>query len=206
MMSDDFRQYAELWQEQIAPEEVAQLQAMARDIERIARWKRLLDLSLALAFIGLAGLALWIYPASLQAKFGFALLAAMVMWGLWRRHQITRASRATAIHDPRVFFEKTIKNVRAEINLSTTSFCLMVPAVVFCFFLISAVRGLDVVELVRLELSSKSLTKTVFVLTIWLMALAYFVRDNIKLREQLRRLESMSREWDDHPGRDLDGP
>lgn len=194
MMPGDFPQYAELWQEQVDPEELAELQAMAKNIERAARRKRLLDVSLALAFIGPACLALWIYPGALRIKFGLVLCGAGALWGVWRRHEITRASRATAIHDPHVFFEKTIKNVRAEINLSTLSLCLMLPAFVVCFLLMNALRGHDGVEAFLQALHDKKLM-LISAAAILILAAIYFTRDIIKLRQQVRRLESMSREW-----------
>jgi hypothetical protein len=203
MMSHDFRQYAELWQEQIDPEELAELQAMAKIIERTAARRRLIDSSLMLGFIGPVGVALWIYPASVQVRFGFVLIGVALAWGFWRRHELTRASRATAIHDPRVFFEKAIKNVRAEVRMSTISLCLAVPALIGCFSLMSALRGFAVTELILLELRGPKLAKTVLIVIILVLAAVYFVRDNIRLREQLRWLETMRREWDEQSARDL---
>jgi hypothetical protein len=203
MMSHDFRQFAELWQEQIDPEELAELQAMAKSIERTAERRRLIDLTLTLAFIGLAGLALRIYPASLQIRFGFVLIGAAMIWGFWKRHGLARASRATAIHDPRVFFEQAIKNVRTELKISTLSLWLVAPALIGFYFLMSALRRLEGMELLLLELRYENRAKTVVVVVIWALSSVYFVRDNIKLREQLRRLESMRREWDEQQARDL---
>lgn len=197
MTSDDIPQYAELWKEQIDQEELAQLQAMGKNIERTAKWKRLLDVALAFAFIGPASFILWINPASLQTKFGLALLGAVAIGIVWRRHQITKASRATAIGDPRIFFEKTAKNVRAEISMSTISLCLGVPGFIACISLMGSLRGLSGIELLLLALSDENRVKTILILTIMALGCGYFVIDNIKLREQLRRLESMSREWDE---------
>jgi hypothetical protein len=202
MMSHDFRQYAELWQEQIDPEELAELQAMAKSIERTAERRRLIDLTLTLTFIGLAGLALRIYPASLQIRFTFVLIGAAMIWGFWRRHELARASRASAIDDPRVFFKKAIKNVRAEIKISTISLWLVAPALFGFYFLMSALRRLEGIELLLLELRDENRAKTVLIAVIWALSSVYFVRDNIKLREQLRRLESMRREWDEQQARD----
>jgi hypothetical protein len=176
---------------------------MAKNIERTAKWKRLLDVSLSLSCVGVACLILWSYSASLQVKFGYFLLVAMALWLAWRRHQITRASRATAIDDPHVFFEKAIKNVRAEINLSTISIWLAPPALILSILLMKSIHGLTTMELLR-HLLHKG---PAIVGTILVLITIYFVRDNIKLREQLRRLESMSREWDEAQAPDLeDGP
>lgn len=196
MMAHDFRHYAELWQEQIDREELAELQAMGKNIEQTAGRKRLIDFSLVLIFIGLAGYVSWTYPASLRARFGFGLIIALMIWAGWKRHQLTRASRATDIHDPHVFFAQAIRNVRAELNMSTLSFYLMVPALIIGLFLMSALRALGIPELIILEVSEKSVAKTTIFAAIWVLAMLYFIRDNIKLRQQLRRLEGMSREWE----------
>lgn len=196
MMPPEFRDYAALWQEQIDPEELAGLQAMAKKIERIAWWKRLLDVLLGLGFVVPVGLILWVHPASPQTKLGYFLGAAMVGWLVWRRHLITRAARATSVHDPHLFFEKTIKNVRAEINLSTISLALGIPAFIFSAILMGSIHGLGGIEFIRLALHEKNLRNTIFVGVILALGTVYFVWDNIKLREQLRRLENMRREWD----------
>jgi len=200
MMPPEFREYAELWQEQIEPEELARLQTMAKKIERNARRKRLLDVASALGFVGAASFLLWSHPASPRVEFGYLSLMAMCLWLTWRRHQITQASRAIAIDDPRVFFEKTIENVRAEINLSTTSICIGMPAAILCFFLGKAVLGLTTGELLR-KLYDK-VPLMIFIGMVLVLATIYFIRDNIKLRRQLRRLESLRREWDEQRARD----
>lgn len=204
MMPDEFRQYAELWQDQIDPEELAQLQAMAQKIERTAWRKWLIDMALGLAVIIPMGFALWTSPASLQIKLGFVPLGAGLLWAFWRRHQITRAARATAIDDPRIFFEKAIKNVRAEINFYTISLCLALPALVSSFLLMNALHGLNGVEMLLRGLHDEHLPIIISILAVLAVASGFLVRDHIKSYEQLRRLESMSREWE---ARDADeGP
>ena len=194
MMPDDFRHYAELWQEQIEPEELAELQTMARNIERSARRKRLFDFSVAFGFVGVACLILWKHSASLQVTFGYVFVAAVCFLLAWRRHQITVASRATTIDDPRVFFEKAIRNVRAEIDLSTTSMVLALPGLIISALLSSSLVGLTVMEMIR---KLYDYVPSRIVLMGGALALIYFIRDNIKLRRQLRRFESMRREWDE---------
>jgi len=200
-MPHDFPLYAELWQEQIDPEELAGLQAMAKNIERTARWKRLFDFSMAALFVAVTGLFLWLHPVSLPAKLGFALLLAGAAWTVWRRQEMTRAAQATAIRDPHEFFAKAIGNVRSEVNVSTVSLLFMIPTLILCFLFISAARGVDAAELLLRELRGQNLAKTVILSIIFVLCSIYFVRDNLRMREQLRRLEGMRREWDEHqPG------
>ena len=197
-----FPEYARLWREQIDPKELAALQARAKNIERDARRKRLVDLALGFLSIGMVGVFLWSNPTSPQIRLGFALLVAGAAWLVWRRHQITRASRATAVDDPRNFFETAIENVRAEINLSTISLFMGVPVFISAVLLTKAAQGIDGVDWF-LRLPSNINFVGIMVLVVLVLGHVYFARENIRLREQLRRLESMSREWDDQPARDL---
>lgn len=205
MMSRDFPEYAELWREQIGPEELALFQARAKNIERNAKRKRLLDFALWFVAIGMVCLFLWFVPTSLQIKLGYALLVAGTIWFVWRRHQITRASRAIAIDDPRVFFETAIKTVRAELNLSTMSLYMGLPFFITSVLLAKSAQGIDGFDLIR-QLPDVNFATAMIVAIVFLFH-GYIVRENIKLREQLRRLESMRREWDEQQARDLaEGP
>lgn len=201
-MPHDFPLYAELWQEQIDPEELVGLEAMAKNIERTARWKRLLEFSLGAVFIGAVCVVFWIHPLSPALKTTFLLLVAMTLGGLWRRQEITKASRATDIADPRVFFDKAIKNARVELRLSTIGLWSLPPILVFCHFLMSAVHGFKGIELILWELNDEHFARTTILTAIWILFMIYFIRDNIRLREQLRRLERMHREWDEHQAGD----
>jgi uncharacterized membrane protein len=202
MMPREFREYAELWQDQIEPRELARVQAMAKTIERTARRKRLLEFSLGSGFIGLVCALFWIRPISPALRSVFLLLVALTIGALWRRHEITKASRATDIADPGVFFEKAIKNARVELRLSTIGLWFLPPILVFCHFLMSAVHDFRGVELIRWELNDEHFARTTILVAAWVMFIAYFMRDNIRLRQQLRRLERMHREWDEPPASD----
>jgi len=201
-MPHDFPLYAELWQEQIEPEELAGLQAMAKNIERNARWKQLLEFSLGFVFIAAVGVIFRIHPLSPALKTTFLLLVALIIGALWRRLEITKASRATDIADPRIFFDKAIKNARAELRLSTIGLWSLPPILVFCHFLMSAVHGFRGIELILWELNDEHFARTTILGAVWVVFMIYFVRDNIRLREQLRRLESMRRESDEHQAGD----
>ena len=202
MMPDDFRQYAELWQEQVEPGELADLQAMAKKIERTARRKRLFDVAVALGFAGAAFAVLWKHPASLQVKFGYFFMVAVCFLFAWWRHRITVASRATFIDDPRVFFDKAIKNLRDEINLSTTSTCLGTLAAILSLWLAAYLVDLTVMEVVR-KLYDHVPSRIILIGGLAFGSI-YFIRDNIKIRRQLRRLESMRREWDEPQATDAE--
>lgn len=197
MTPQGFPLYAELWREQIGAEELAELRSMAKTIERGARRRWRLDISLAVGTIALALLFLGTGPSSLPVKLWIVLVGAAVLWAGWRRHAITRASRATAIHEPALFFETAIGNARAEIGLSTTSLILGVPVVILGPVLVYQARGLTSVDLILAEMFEANLAKTIVCGIALVLGYGYFLRENINLREQLRRLERMRREWDE---------
>ena len=201
MMPHNFSEYAALWREQIDPEELAELQAMATKIKRTAGRKWLLDGVLALAAAGLVCFAILRYPGTPLINLGLALLLLGPVWHVWRRHQITRASRAIASDDPRVFFEAAIENVRAEINLSTLSAALGIPTFIACLLLSGAASGFDHIYMKIRDMLTIPSVKLASFAAIFVLMLGYFIRDNIRLRAQLRRLEAMRREWDERdPG------
>ena len=202
MTPDDFPRYAELWREQVDPDELAELQAWARNIERNATRKARFDIVTGFATIGILCVILWAYPTSPQIKFGFALIVALLTWLAWRRYEITRTSRAIAVDDPRAFFEAAIKNVRAEVNLSTVSLYLLAPFLVFMTLLMIAMRRWGEVDALILQDLSIGKRIVLSVVTAVLIAI-YFIRDNLKLRRQLRRLQDMRREWQEQEARDL---
>lgn len=202
-----FPQYAKLWQEQIGQEELTQFQAMAKTIERTAKRRGWIDTSLWFLAFGLVCVVLWINTTSLGVKLGFGLLVAGTTWFGWRRHEITKASKALAVDDPRLFFEAAIRNVRAEIGLSSISLWLGPPFLIISILLTNAAEGGDSIDFVFRKLRYENLARTIAIAVFVILFLIYFVRDNMKLRKQLRRFESMSREWDDQTARDLrEGP
>lgn len=200
-----FPQYAKLWQEQIGQEELTQFQAMAKTIERTARWRSLIDHALGVLAIGAVCALLWLNATSIEVKIGFALLVGATTWFGWRRHEITKASRSIAVDDPRLFFDGAIRNVRAEISLSTISLTLGPPFFFVSVLLTQAADGVSGFDWIFEELTYARIVRTGAISVLFVLCAAYFVRDNIRLRGQLRRLEGMSREWEDQPGRDRKG-
>jgi hypothetical protein len=69
------------------------------------------------------------------------------------------------------------------------------------FLLTNARRGWNGVEIFVESPGDERLKAIMIFIAVWAGIGAYFVRDNLKMREQLRRLESMRREWDEPSGR-----
>lgn len=195
-----FSDYAELWQEQTSPEELAVLQSRARTIERSASRRRLRDLALTITAVGIAALYLWHRHTSLQMKLAFAPLVLVMVWGMWRRHQITRAAWAIAVDHPCAFFETAIENARAELRLSTIACIGALPFFAISLWLVKIAQGADFGSLLRLPYGLSVASGAV--LAVGFLGYLLFLRENRKLRTQLRRLEAMRREWEDQAALD----
>jgi hypothetical protein len=196
-MPQGFSEYAALWREQIDPEELAELQSVATKIKRTAGWRWLVDYVLALIAAGMVCMAIWRYPGPALFELFLALLLPPAFWHVWKRHQITRASRAIAVDDPRRFFEAAIENVRAEINLSTLSAWMGLPVFVVVCALTVATRGFDHMYMAVRDIFTLASVKTTVFTAVVILVLLLLLRDNLRLRAQLRRLEAMRREWEE---------
>jgi hypothetical protein len=197
MMAQDFSEYAALWREQIDPKELAELQAMATKIKRAAGRKLLAHRVLTPVVVGLACLLMLRSSAPPLVRLSLALVALMLLWYFWRRHQLTKAARAIAVDDPRLFFETAIENMRAEINLSTLSALWGMPMFVAGAVLARASRGPDNLYAELLEVFTQGYAKTILAAIVLVLGHIYLIRDNLRLRAQLRRLEAMRREWEE---------
>lgn len=201
MMPHDFPEYAALWREQIDPKELAGLQAMATKIKRTAAWRWLLDRVLTLVVVGLFGHAILRWPGSPLIKLGLVLLLLGPIWVLWTRHKITRASRAIAVDDPRLFFEAAIENARAEIRLHIMSFWGGWAGLVALLLLTGAAKGFDHLYLNFWKMITLASPGSTLVVLIAILGMIYLSRDNKRFHEQMRRLEAMRREWEERdPG------
>ena len=202
MMPLDFPEYAALWREQIDPKELAELQAMATKIKRTAGRKWLLDCVLALGVVGAFGWVILRWSGSPLITLCLALILLSTMGYLWkRRREITRDSRAIAVDDPQIFFDAAIENVRAEISLYTLSAWLTIPLIFAVGLLIGAANGFDALYTNFMGIVTLASPKLAMIAALVILGHIYLFRDNIRTREQLRRLEAMRREWDEHdPG------
>lgn len=202
MMPHDFPEYAALWREQIDPKELAGLQAMATKIKRSAGRKWLLDRMVGLVLLGVICEAILRWQAPLPIKGCLALILLGPIWCFWRQRQIVRASRAIAADDPQLFFEAAIENVRAEINLYTLSVRLAIPSVIAVLLLIVAAQGFDHLYMRFMNVLTLATPKVTVVVVIIILGQIYLSRDNVRVRERLRRLEAMRREWDERDPRE----
>jgi hypothetical protein len=204
MIQHDFSEYAALWREQIDPEELAELQAMTTKIKRSAGRRLLFDRVVTPLTVGVACLLMARSTAPPLIRLSLALVVLMMLWFFWKRHRLTKAARAIAVDDPRVFFEAAIENMRAEIKLSTLLVWSGTPMFFIGAVLGRASRGPDNLYAELLEAFTQSHAKIIFAAVFLVVGNIYFIRANIRLRAQLRRLEAMRREWEERdPGGEL---
>lgn len=203
MTPREYPEFARLWQEQVDPEEHASLHALAKDIKRIAKSRLWFDFAMGAMCVAGISLQLLIRPMGLPNRLAFVFMMALVVWAVWTRRRIAKSARALVVGEPVAFFTAAIENARAELSFSTTSLFIAPPAGFGLFVaMLATQRGTDIDQVLG-ELLGAYLVKTMLFALVVALALFFFTRANIRLREQLRRLEAMSRECAEEDARDL---
>lgn len=199
----EYPELARLWQEQVDPAEHISLHVLEKDIKRIARIRWLFDFAMGALCVAVISLELLIRPMGLTNRMAFVFVMALVLWAVWRRRQIVKSARALVVGEPVAFFAAAIENARTELNFSTTSLFMAAPAG-FAFFvaMLATQRGADIGDVFG-ELFGAHLGKTMLFAVAVALGYFFFTRANIRLREQLRRLEAMSGECAEEDARDL---
>jgi len=199
----EYPELARLWQEQVDPAEHVSLHALEKDIKRIAKGRWLFDFLMGALCVAVISLELLIRPMGLPNRMAFVFVMALVVWAVWRRRQIAKSARALVVGEPVAFFAAAIENARTELKFSTASLFMAAPAG-FGFFvaMLATQRGTGIGHVLG-ELFGAHLVKTMLFAVVLALGYFFFTRANIRLREQLRRLEAMSRECAEEDARDL---
>ena len=87
-------------------------------------------------------------------------------------------------------------------NLSTFSLYLLAPFFAFMSCLVIATRRWGEARCAYPARYKHRKELGLSAITVVLISI-YFIRDNLKLRKQLRRLQDMRREWEEQEARDL---
>lgn len=197
MTPDDFPDLARLWQEQVDPAaERARFGTLADQLRRSARRRRLLDF----AFGGLGLLlilAVLTHPGSTLFHIGVAASVLVIGWSMWKRQRLAAAALAMDESDPRSFLNDAIAGARAEVRFTTWSLYATIPFFALWFYLIAAQEIPKVAGIIP-----NALGPFVYLAAIAILYF-FFIRANLRLREQQRRLEAMGAEYEAEEARDL---
>jgi hypothetical protein len=203
MKRGEFPELARLWQEQIDPAEQAALDTLAREIKRTASRRGAQDVLLTIGGFGALVFALVVFrPSTLPLWLGFAAMAAVMLWYLWKRHRIVQGARALASGEPGTFFAAAVENARAELSLSRFGLWLMPPGYASMIILMTVCDGVTGIGPIARFLFVRNAWMTLGHVALLAVLFAIFMRLDLKLRAQLRRLEQMRREWEEEEVRD----
>jgi hypothetical protein len=203
MTPGEYRELSRLWKEQVDPSrEQAALRALAEEIQRTAMRRRMVGLGGAYLGIGVCGTLLLVKSMPMPMPLILGVMIAFMMWWMWKERQFLKATRALADCPPRSFPKAAMERMRVELRLLTICLWLAVPAGIFVLVLLIASR-----ESIGLGAALLALTDTywrklaAYLVTVFVVQV-YFIRDQRQLRQQLRRLEAMSRELETEDLRD----
>lgn len=203
MTRPDFQELTLLWQEQIDRHEQAALDTLATEIERTARRRGAQDVLFTIGGLGAVLFAVVVLqPSTLPLWLGFAAMAAVMLWYLWRRHRIVQGARGLTSAEPGTFFAAAIENARAELALSRFGLWLMPPGYAAMLVLLTVCDGVTGIGPIARFLFVRNAWMTLGQVAILAVLMAIFIRLDLKLSAQLRRLEEMRREWEEEETRD----
>lgn len=203
MTRPDFQELTRLWQEQIDRHEQAALNTLANEIERTARRRGAQDVLFTIAGLGAVVFAVvMLRPSTLPLWLGFAAMAAVMLWLMWRRHRIVQGARRLASGEPGTFFAAAVENARAELSLSRFGLWLMPPGYAAMLVLLTVCDGVTGIGPIARFLFVRNAWMTLVQVAILAVLMAIFIRLDLKLSAQLRRLEQMKREWEEEEVRD----
>lgn len=200
MTEPDDLDLAELWREQVDPRQAeAELRQLSKDIERSALRRRRIDFSLGAAALAVVAFYLVNHPTYWKV---YLAGAAIAIGGLWVRHHLHKAARALATCDPEKYCEAALKHARAELRFST--FCLWaVYPVIVIMMLMLRLTETGSLELAIPDLFGRYLARLLLATATSVGVILFFLVDNRRLRDQIRRLEILDREREAEEARDL---
>ena len=200
MTPRDLPDLARLWQEQIDPAELGELRALAKTIGRTAARRKRID-----SAVGVAVLAMFLailLAGALKMSLGMAAVFAAPVWAGWKRHRMTADARALVADEPGAFFAAAIANARAELGFARIMMWGNLPYVVLGLAVIYAGQGLTSLDLMLEEALGQPPAKMVVTAALLALIMAWAVRATRNAREHVRRLERMSRDWDEQKASD----
>jgi hypothetical protein len=205
MTDPELHELAELWQ-QPDEAEAEKFQALARRARRRGRYLGYADWALALLLVGGSLLALLASHGPLTTITAIILLVATV-WLTWQRRRLRQMARTLDTADRQGFIESSIRGARANLRRVTLSIVALPPFVIVALLTkISLRQGGHVADPGGALLAWAQSTRGMISLAVFALIIALSVRSILRIRNELRRLETLRRAYEDENRADGPGP
>lgn len=187
----DFDDVADLWQQEPSAEESRAFEQLADRASRKARLMQYAELGLGAALIACVLIALSLDAAPATIAIG-ALIVLAVSWSAWSRNFAAEVRRMVGTSDRERLIAAAVESARRRLRQSTIGILLLPPGFMLGVLLkYSAVAKGDLRGFLSGFVASLSSGWGLASLLLVLLALAYFLRGNLRLRRDLARLRQL---------------
>lgn len=193
----EFDDLARLWQQEPTPEEQALFARLARRTSRRARMVERAEVGVgALLIVGVVAYSIWHSAPAASLLVAAAIIVATI-WSSWRRHVLARHARLIGGNDRREILASGVASARASLKRSAIGMVLLVPGFVLGAMLkYSAMNGsLD--GILAAEIASWSHPRGRLSHVVVLIVLIYLGQVHLRLRRELKRLETLLGQYRD---------
>jgi len=189
----DFDDIADLWQQEPSADESRAFEQLARRASRKARLMQFAEVGLGAVLIACVLIALSLDAAPATVAIG-ALIVLAVSWSAWSRNFAAEVRRIVHTSDRERLLDRAVESARRRLRHSTIGIVLLPPGFVLGVLLkYSAGAQGDLRGFLTRFFASLSTGWGLASLLLVLLALAYFLRGNQRLRRDLARLQQLQR-------------
>lgn len=196
-MSDpELRELAELWQQPDAAE-AEKFQSLARRARRRGRFLGYADWALALVLVGGSLFALLASKGPLTTIAAVGLLMATI-WITWQRRRLRQMASTLDTTDRQGFIESSVRSARANLRRVTVSVIALPPLVILALLSkMSFRRGGYVSDPGPILLAWAQSPRGMISLAIFAFIIALSIRSILRIKNELRHLESLRRAYEE---------
>jgi HAMP domain-containing protein len=205
MIDPELQELSELWR-QPDPAEAEKFRALARRARRRGRFLGYADWALAIVLVG-GSFMLLASPGPVTTVAAILLLVATI-WLTWQRRRLRQMASTLDTVDRQSFIESSVRSARANLRRVTLTVIALPPLVIIALLAkMSARRGGYVSDPGQVLLAWAQSPRGMISLAIFALILALSFRSILRIRRELRRLESLRRAYEEEcqaAGRELD--
>lgn len=194
LTSVEFDQLAALWKQEPDAFERRELAGLARRATRTARFLQYAEFVVGL-LLGLGILAaLFVQPVPLSLALGLPVVVT-VFWYSWKSHALGNLALLVDRSGRDAFVESMARSKAAHLARSTIGLCLFLPTIVVTSMAIHSWKGGTLDGYVQAMALAMTKTGGIVTMVVLLVALLLFIRTNLRLRQELGRLQLLCGEY-----------
>jgi hypothetical protein len=196
MTDPDLQELAELWQQPDAAE-AEKFQSLARRARRRGRYLGYADWALAILLVGGSLFALLASRGPLTTGAAVLLLVATI-WLTWQRRRLRQMASTLDTADRQGFIKSSVRSARANLRRVTLSVIALPPLVIAALLAKMSLRGGGrISDPGQILLDWAQSTRGMISLAIFALIIALSVRSIVRIRKELRSLESLRRAYEE---------